>query len=728
MIDSLQSLVDNLSSKHVILTGDVNDQRHKLCDFFVLNNMKQLVQFPTRGKNVLDIFASSQPLRFEHPVLLSPIGRSDHKGIFVKTVANKPVTVTKVKVRSFSPASFAQCYSVLLSIDWNACCLDFDDINEAIDALQFLLLQLYHLFFPEKTVRMRSSDPSWLTPSLKAISDARDRALSRGNYPKYLCLREKFLSEVKKSKMNQFRRMKSSSPADSWKVINAQIKNRHGSSNIDYNKAVELNEDFQSFFSDPDVDSFLEDGPSTPTHIPLIPETKISELIRSSKSNSVGPDGIPGFFYRKFRDVLVAPLTVLFNRCLQSGTFPTTWKLANVLPLPKGNGEFRPISILPFLSKVLERLIRDHLLLPSICSFDSRQFGFIPNSFGGCTNALLSLRLTILQHLSAKSSNSCKILAVDFRKAFDSLSHLSVLNTLVTVFQCNPYIVSMIQSFLKDRFQRVATNGVQASWKAVSSGVPQGSILGPLLFVMYINDLPHLTNTKIIAYADDISLVHLSESSSSSVFQDDIDIFVEWAQNKKLRINEAKTKSLTISGRPTSSSPTHIHVNGTVIEDVPSLKILGMFFSSDNKWDDQFDFLYKKCCRSLSLVRRIRYNCGQGDIVWQAYVGLVFTHISFCWPVICDLKKSHVKKLERLDRVARRWANINFKCDFHQMLDNICTRLIRKVSRFSACHPLSEFFIVRSTDSQIRSRRKLLCFQRRSSVYNNSFIKYSKFS
>ena len=112
--------------------------------------------------------------------------------------------------------------------------------------------------------------------------------------------------------------------------------------------------------------------------------------------------------------------------CLQSSTFPDAWKKANVIPLPKGKSctDFRPISILPFLSKVLERVIRDRLLLPVLRGkFDPRQFGFIPNTFGGCTNALVAIRLTILQHLAASSENFCQVLAVDFRKAFDSLSH-----------------------------------------------------------------------------------------------------------------------------------------------------------------------------------------------------------------------------------------------------------------------------------------------------------------
>lgn len=728
MVDFIQKLIDSFSSDHIILTGDVNDLRHKLSDLFELNSMKQLVQFPTRGENVLDIVASNQPYAFDHPLSLPPLGRSDHKGIFIKPVTVKPVTVNKVKVRSFSPASFAQCYYALLSVDWDVCCLSFSDIDHAVDAFQYLIRQFYHLFFPEKSVRMRSCDPPWLTPSLKAISDARDKALSRGHYGKFLCLREKFLSEVQKSKLNQQHKIESSSTSEKWKFISKQIKNRSDFSTIDEDKANVLNEQFQSNFTDPDISLFRDIRTSTRHETPSVSEYQIADMIKRCKSNSVGPDGVPGYFYRKFVHVLVYPLTVLFNRCLQAGCFPSSWKLANVLPLSKPNGEHRPISILPFLSKILERLIRDHLLLPSINkAFDSRQFGFLPNSFGGCTNALLFLRLTILQHLSAKSSNICKLLAIDFKKAFDSLSHLSILNTLAHDFNCPTSVVAMIEDFLSYRFQRVSVNGIVTSWKSVSSGVPQGSILGPLLFVLFINDLPRLKNSQIVAYADDVTVVHLTDISDELDFQSDIDSFVDWAHKKKLVINDTKTKSLIVS-RHSSPPISNVTINGHIIEEASALKILGVFFSSDNRWDFHVDFLFKKCCRALSLVKRIRFNCTNTEIVWQAYIGLVFSQISFCWPVICDLKNCHFKKFEKLDHIVRRWTSDSSKPTLRFMLDKVCIRLINKVSRFSDCHPLSDFFIVRPINSQTRHQRKLLCYQRKSSFYNKSFVKFSKFT
>ena len=117
------------------------------------------------------------------------------------------------------------------------------------------------------------------------------------------------------------------------------------------------------------------------------------------------------------------PICVIYNRCITEGYFPLEWKKANVIPILKKDRDYRPISILPFFGKGLERIIRDRLVLPSVKAyFNASQFGFIPNNFGGCGNAVTSLRLSILQHL-LMNGGCCRLLAIDFKKAFDSVDH-----------------------------------------------------------------------------------------------------------------------------------------------------------------------------------------------------------------------------------------------------------------------------------------------------------------
>lgn len=730
VLEYIQSLFDNCQNSHFILLGDINDLRLHINDFFLLNNFKQLVNKPTRGSNVLDIVASNHPCKFKTPQCIAPLGRSDHKGIFIGKSVSCSVTTRKVKTRYFSHSSYAVCYRYLSSIDWSEFFGADDDVNSAAERFQMFISYVFLNFSSEKTVRMRNIDPPWMSPYLKVLSDARDRALCKGNYAKYLQLREKFLTAVATAKKRFFSRMKSSSVSDRWKSINAQVKVKNQSSFFDRDLVQDLNDKFHSAFSPPDLHLFSDDRPLTYSASFQVTETLVSKLILKCKSNSVGPDGIPGFFFRSFSSVLATPLTLLYNKCLSVGVFPDIWKSANIIPIPKNNTDYRPISILPFLSKVLERLIRDYFLLPSLShSFNPQQFGFVPNGRGGCTNALLAIRLSIIGHITDNPSHYAKVLAIDYRKAFDSVSHSTLLHNLKTNFSCDPLTIKLIHSFLSDRYQRVLVNDITSPWKKIHSGVPQGSILGPILFVTLIDDFPVLPNTKLIAYADDVTLIYLGDQQRPDVFQKNVDMFCEWSEKKKLEINPEKTKSMVVSRKLCNNSVPNVVINDVCVENVRSLRILGVVFSDDGKWDDQFSFLYKKCCRSLSIVKRMKNNCNPDNIIWQAYISFVFCHMSFCWPVICDLKETLFNKLVRLDRIARRWANVprnlpSLKC----MLDKSCIKLVRRISCESNIHPLSDFFEVRAIDRHIRHTRRLFPLRRRSAMYGKTFVKYSTYT
>lgn len=726
VIDYFQSLIDKSQSNHFVIAGDINDLRFHIDDFFVLNDLQQLVTVATRGSNVLDIIACNFPLRYVSPKYLAPLGRSDHKGVFLKCAKVKPVTTTLIKVRSFTPTAFAACKQYLSSIDWEDCFFSLVDLNEMVEQFQMFLFFVYMTFSNERTVRMRNNELPWMNPSLKALSDARDRALKKGNHGKFLMLREKFQVAINKAKKDHFHRLSSSSVTDQWKTINSQLKDHSSKGELGESFANVLNDRFCSAFSSSELHSFCDNRPFTTNATSHVSEMQVVSMIMNCRSNSAGPDGLPGFFIRAFVDELAGPLTEIYNRCLKSAVFPSVWKCANIHPIPKGTFDFRPISILPFLSKVLERLIRDRILLPALNhQFDSRQFGFIPNSHGGCTNALLAIRMSILEHISNNSTHYARLLAIDFKKAFDSVNHCTLLNTLINNFGCDPFVIKFIHSFLSDRIQRVSLKNTVTPWKHVTSGVPQGSILGPLLFVMLIDDLPQLSETKIVAYADDITLVYLRDNKSVDNFQCSVDNFCAWANNKNLVINVDKTKCLHVFRNTCNQAIVPVTINDTVIDEVQCVRILGVDFSNDLRWDHQFDNLFKKCCRSMSLVKRLKYNCNRNTIIWKAYMGTVYCHIVYCWPVICDIELNKFKKLEHLDCVARRWCNVTDKPSLRNMLDKSCIKLVKKIAIAKDGHPLAEHFQIRSNPRGVRKSRTLFPLKRRAAFYNKSFVKFS---
>lgn len=732
LLNVIQEMFDSCVSTHQLLVGDVNDLRHFLPPFLLCNNMNQIVTRPTRGQNILDIIATNHAEKFESPVYLSPLGRSDHKGIFLKSTVHKPVTTTKVTFRILTPSSYAACCKFLSFVNWNDL-LFFDDVDVLVEHFQNFLLFLFQTFCEQRTVRMRSCDPPWISPALKALSDDRDRALSRGNYQKYLVLREKFTSEVGKAKVSYFARVSSASYSEKWKFINSQVKVPNSSKSFDFDEALKLNDIFHSSFSPPDIQHFRDDRTpdgklsTTPATDYFVSEREVFLMIQQCKSNSVGCDGVPGFFIRSLAVFLSLPLSIIYNRCLDSAVFPRIWKCANITPIPKKDSkDFRPISILPFLSKILERLVRDKVIIPSLKkSLDTRQFGFVRNGFGGCTNALLSIRLSLLEHITSASKKSACLLAVDYRKAFDSLSHRKLLESLIDNFNCSFQAIRIVQSFLSERFQRVFVNGFSTPWLEISSGVPQGSIIGPLLFTLFLNDLPTFDDTHIVAYADDVTIIFLDNDWSQ--FQNIVDEFSFWSSNKGLQINVDKTKCMYVSRNVVdTSSLDDLLIDGSVVDIVDHVKILGMIFSADLRWDRQFSLLYRKCCSAMSCVKKVKTTCCNGNIVWQAFMGLVYCHLTYSWPIICDLNQNHFKKLERMYNLATRWSNHLDEPRLRDRLDKTCHKLVNKIAANVDIHPLSQFFVTRNNPHLVRHSRVLLPLKRSNAMYRNSFVKFCK--
>ncbi len=250
----------------------------------------------------------------------------------------------------------------------------------------------------------------------------------------------------------------------------------------------------------------------------------------------------------------IAPsVTKLFNLSIQSGQPPTAWKCSNVVPIPKKQGpmrpnDFRPISLLPILSKVLERhfhcLISDHLSEHSPLS--DCQSGLQPGK--STVSALLSTTHDWFQLL--EEGKDIGAVFFDFSKAFDSVPHQPLLTKLGQL-GVNPHIIKWIHNYLADRKQCVVVNGVSSQPMSVVSGVPQGSILGPLLFLIYIDDIADVNlsvGSKIVLYADDILLYRpISLPEDLEHLQSDVDALQAYASANYLTFNAAKCKSMFVS-------------------------------------------------------------------------------------------------------------------------------------------------------------------------------------
>ena len=227
------------------------------------------------------------------------------------------------------------------------------------------------------------------------------------------------------------------------------------------------------------------------------------------------------------------PLSQLYNTSFRTGLIPEEWKLANVVPVHKKDDKtdvenYRPISLTCLVMKVFENCIRTKVMEKCKDLINQKQHGFLPSK--SCTIQMVPFADNIAQCLNDRSRTD--IIYFDFAKAFDSVNHDIILNKLKYDFKVDGLLLKFLISYLKDRTQRVVIGGNQSSTKIVRSGVPQGSILGPLLFVLFINDLHSCVDqcTEIAIYADDTKIWRkIVDYSDSIILQNDINNLNEWA-------------------------------------------------------------------------------------------------------------------------------------------------------------------------------------------------------
>ena len=310
---------------------------------------------------------------------------------------------------------------------------------------------------------------------------------------------------------------------------------------------------------------------------------EVAELLSSlDTTKASGPDNISARMLKETARSIAPSVTNLFNHCLRNGTLPYMWKCSHVVPIPKGKemdqvGNYRPISFLSILSKVLEthiaNLIRDHLLTTNHPFVN--QWGFQKGK--STTLALLS---TIHQwHLHLQDHAEVYATFLDFKKAFDSVPHLPLINKLSDI-GLNNYIIRWICSYLTER-RLVVLNGCSSSSCKVTSWVPQGSVLGPLLFLLYINGLEEIAlspGTKFVLYADDILLYKpIRTLEDHHLFQSDLNAISNWLVRCSMTLNAAKCKCMLISRKRNSLAPIlpPLCIGSSTIEKVSCMKYLG---------------------------------------------------------------------------------------------------------------------------------------------------------
>ena len=323
---------------------------------------------------------------------------------------------------------------------------------------------------------------------------------------------------------------------------------------------------------------------------------------------------------------------------------PDEWKIANVVPVHKKGDKncvenYRPISLTSIVSKIFEKCIRDEIYTHCKDRIHDSQHGFLPHK--SCTTQLLPFSHDILLGL-----NSCELIDVvyfDFAKAFDSVNHDIILNKLKYQFGIDGLMLKIIKEYLKGRKQRVVINGTLSSPLAVKSGVPQGSILGPLLFVLFINDMQTKIseNTKIALYADDTKIRRrIRTPEDHHILQADINALNEWAISNKMKFHPEKCKILSVNNfyrnlfqeLPFYYFPYQLH--NTILDYTPEEKDLGILVTSKFGFKAHQTYILNKAGTQFNILRRTCHfdnNKRKRRTLYISLIRSIFSHCSQIW-------------------------------------------------------------------------------------------------
>ena len=362
---------------------------------------------------------------------------------------------------------------------------------------------------------------------------------------------------------------------------------------------------------------------------------EISKIIdRLDHRKSTGPNGIPVFILKAFKEFFSYWLSKLINLCFETGEFPDLLKTAKVIPLHKKESilnflNYRPISLLSVFSKIYEKAIytRIYSYLVKNNFIYTKQFGFRGNH--SVNHAIISMTERI-RSLIDKGEYVCGIF-VDLEKAFDTVHH-EILCEKIKTYGLRGNVNKLLKSYLSNRKQYVSVSGHDSDIKNVTCGVPQGSSLGPLLFLIYINDLRmSLSQTSCGHFADDTFILFHSKKPKTieTIVNTELKEVVKWLRLNKLSLNAAKTELIFFHSHkhPLDYDNIRIKMNGYRLTPVDYIKYLGMYIDKFLNWNIHINELGKKLSRANGILSKLRYNAPLETCI-QVYYAIFYSHLN----------------------------------------------------------------------------------------------------
>ena len=645
---------------------------------------QQMVDFPTRQGNILDIFATNRPSLVAKSSALP--GLSDHDIVLIDTniVAQRRRPVRRI-IYLWSKANLPAMEQELTEFSE-----EFQQQHEAemptINTLWMKFkskcINTIQTHVPSKYTSTRFSQP-WCNRKIRRLSRHKKRAhraakrsQKSDDWGRFKKIQQENRKTCKTSYNKYINNMISedSNNKKLYSYIKSKKSDGTGISPLrdggtlhssPKEKAEILNNQFSSVFTNEDSSNIPDLGESPYTTAPDITVTEkgVRKLLDGLNPNKAsGPDQISSRFLKSMSAAVAPILTIIFQASIDQGKVPDDWKLAFVTPLfKKGDrakaSNYRPVSLTSVCCKLIEHIIHSqvisHLERHNILA--DEQHGFRKKR--SCESQLINTVHGLAKGLNSKQRTDAVLL--DFSKAFDKVPHHRLALKLQH-YGVRGKTLESIRSFLADRTQQVVVEGETSRPANVSSGVPQGTVLGPLLFLVYINDLPLRVNSTSRLFADDCMLYRtINSEADTKTLQEDLDNLQGWERDWMMSFNPDKCEVIRITNkRRIINSQYTIH--GQQLQETNQAKYLGVTIDNKLTWGPHINAMTKKAKNTTAFLGRNIASCPR-NIKELSYKSLVRPQVEYASTVLDNSNKTHQAAVEGVQRRAARFIMGNYR-------------------------------------------------------------------